>query len=281
MSVVSTALLHSKVPTHFLPLNLYSSAKDLISPAAAAQTPEMAGFTWTLTLLCVTGSHHLSPASPALRSAKVVQAGQNVSLACNLTCSVELTWYVLRSDQLLPLLTVTESKIGSDAVAFHTSDSRRFSSQGDLELGPVSLEILQVEEKDAGLYFCTRRAGGRVSVNTGIYLMVKGADVDPARDRMRQPCWSVGLCVLPALLSVSFLFVIVGFYLCSGKPAVCSCHPGRRGSAPGVIEDVPLHYSNVKPAVRPRPFGLGRTGLVKEDVTYSTVSTSPRLNAVE
>uniref|UniRef100_A0A3Q3QAM6 Ig-like domain-containing protein n=1 Tax=Monopterus albus TaxID=43700 RepID=A0A3Q3QAM6_MONAL len=119
---------------------------------------------------------HLCSASPVLHSAQVVQAGQNVSLTCNLTSSMEVTWYLLRSDKLLPLLTVSSGKIGGDEVMFHTADSR-FKSSGALERGPVSLEILGVEEQDAGLYFCIWRCPGYSCVNRGIYLMMNGKRV--------------------------------------------------------------------------------------------------------
>nr|XP_020443224.1 uncharacterized protein LOC109952473 isoform X2 [Monopterus albus] len=152
---------------------------QLISPPAGASAQTwatvyslMAGLTPMLTFLCVAGCH-LCSASPVLHSAQVVQAGQNVSLTCNLTSSMEVTWYLLRSDKLLPLLTVSSGKIGGDEVMFHTADSR-FKSSGALERGPVSLEILGVEEQDAGLYFCIWRCPGYSCVNRGIYLMMNG-----------------------------------------------------------------------------------------------------------
>lgn len=120
---------------------------------------------------------HLSSASPVLRSALVVQTGQNVSLTCDLMSCTDITWYLLRSDQLLPLLTVTSSKVGRDTVDFYTADSGRINSAGSLEAGDVGLEILEVEEDDAGLYFCSGRCAGAISVNRGIHLAVDGKKV--------------------------------------------------------------------------------------------------------
>lgn len=231
----------------------------------------MAGLTWILSLLCVAACH-LSSASPVLRSALLVQAGQNASLTCNLTSSSTITWYFLHSDQLQPLLTVTLGKLGVETVEFHSADSR-INKQGDLESGQVGLEILEVEQKDAGLYFCTGQCEGEVCVNRGIHLAVDGADGEPAR----QPCWSLGICVLPALLPLCFVF-IAGVYLCTGKPAVCCCNSVRSNSSLRVTEDVSLHYSSLKHANNPRPSGQGRTGLVKTDVTYSTVTSRKNPN---
>lgn len=117
---------------------------------------------------------HLSSASPVVRQALVVQGGQNVSLTCNLISCSDITWYVLRSDQLLPLLVVTSSRFSEDTVDFYAADVRRFTSVGALDGGAVSLEILEVEEKDAGLYFCIGHCGGAVSVDGGVQLALHG-----------------------------------------------------------------------------------------------------------
>lgn len=98
--------------------------------------------------------------------------GGNASLTCNLTSSTEITWYLLRSDQLLPLLTVRQSKLGGHSVAGDAAHMSRLNAEGDV--GNVSLEIVQVEKEDAGLYFCTGRCAGAVCVNRGINLTVTG-----------------------------------------------------------------------------------------------------------
>ncbi|XP_054461594.1 uncharacterized protein LOC129096923 isoform X2 [Anoplopoma fimbria] len=230
----------------------------------------MAGVTWILIFICVAGGH-LSSASPVLRSTLVVPAGQNVSLTCNLTSSPPITWFLLRSDQLLPLLTVSETKLKDLTVNFHTADKHRFDNKGD----PVHLEIQQVEEKDAGRYFCTGSCAGAVCVDRGIHLVVDGVDGESTR----LPCWSLGICVLPALLVLCLVF-IVGLCCCSGKPDVCCCDPERCNTAQRVTEqDESLHYSNLKHADKPRPSGRGGTGLVEDNVTYSAVMSRKNLNA--
>lgn len=104
----------------------------------------------------------------------MVQAGQSVSLTCNLTSSGDVTWYHLRSDQPLPLLTVRSARVGGETVNFHAADTRRISSRGALENSSLALEVLEVEERDAGLYFCTGRCAGDVCVNRGVRLAVNG-----------------------------------------------------------------------------------------------------------
>ncbi|XP_076610235.1 uncharacterized protein LOC143335022 [Chaetodon auriga] len=226
----------------------------------------MAGLSWILTLFCAAGGH-LSSASPVVRSALVVQAGQNVSLTCNLTSSSDVTWYLLRSDQLLPLLTVTSGKF-EDTVNFHAAaDISRISSRGALEDSSMALDLLEVEEADAGLYFCTGRCAEAVCVNRGIHLAVNGVGGPPAW----QPCWILGICVLPALLVLCV--VVIGFCLCSGKPAVCCCASVRRSRSLKASEDESLNYSSLKLADKPRPSGRGGTRLAEEEVTYSKVSS--------
>lgn len=95
-------------------------------------------------------------------------------MPCNLTPSVELTWYLLRSEQLLPLLTLKSGKVKqSDTTDFHTNNSR-IKHEGDLQSSLVSLEITEVEEEDAGLYFCVGRYSADLHVNRGIQLTVDG-----------------------------------------------------------------------------------------------------------
>lgn len=113
----------------------------------------------------------LSSASPVVQ---VVRVGGNASVTCNLTSSSEITWFLLRSDQLLPLLTVRPSKLRGHSVEGHAADTSRLSAEGDVDQGPLSLEVTQVEEEDAGLYFCTGRCSGTVCVNRGVDLSVTG-----------------------------------------------------------------------------------------------------------
>lgn len=116
---------------------------------------------------------HVFSSSIAPSPRLVVGAMQSVSLSCNLTSCKEVTWFVLRSDSLLPLLTVRSSKVDADTVDRHNREVGRFSPVGELKDGGVSLKILQVEEGDSGLYFCSGSCGGAVRVQ-GIHLVVGG-----------------------------------------------------------------------------------------------------------
>uniref|UniRef100_A0A3B3HPP0 Ig-like domain-containing protein n=1 Tax=Oryzias latipes TaxID=8090 RepID=A0A3B3HPP0_ORYLA len=115
-----------------------------------------------------------SSSSPGPSSVLVIQKGQNVSLSCNLSSSGEVTWYLLRSEQLLPLLTQRSSKLsGGDTADVH-SGNKRLGWAGAVESGQVSLEINEVQEEDAGLYFCARRLEASEHVNGGIQLTMSG-----------------------------------------------------------------------------------------------------------
>lgn len=116
---------------------------------------------------------HLSSSSSVPSPRLVVGARQSVLLSCNLTSCKEVTWFVVRSDSLLPLLTVRSSKVDTNTVDRHDREAERFSPVGQLEDGGVSLKILQAEEGDSGLYFCSESCGGAVRVQ-GIHLVVGG-----------------------------------------------------------------------------------------------------------
>ncbi|KAM9384011.1 uncharacterized protein KZ484_005940 isoform 1-T1 [Pholidichthys leucotaenia] len=230
----------------------------------------MAGrVTWTMLFIFAAVS-----GSPVLHSVLVVQAGQNASLTCNLT-SGWLTWLLLQSDQqLLPLLTVQRSNLGGLSTENH-SHNTRISIDGALKGGEVSLIIQDVQEVDAGVYFCIGRGSGNVQVSRGTLLSVKGVNGTSSADTVRQPCLSLEICVI--LASLLFCFIcIFGFCLWSGKLSVCCC---RGEAAQQITEGESLHYSSLKHSDKPRPTGRGGTGLVnKQEVTYSTVMTCRNLN---
>ncbi|XP_047461981.1 uncharacterized protein LOC125020590 [Mugil cephalus] len=232
----------------------------------------MAGFTSVLLVFCAAGCG-LSRSSPVLRPAQMFQTGQNVSLSCSLNSSLEVTWFLLRWDQLQPLFTVSKSKLnGNDVVNHHAGWNPRISSGGELDRGLVLLEITGVEEEDAGLYFCSGRcSGGNMCFNRGIHLTVDG--VDGSRNQTSwQPCWSLGFCLLPGLLATGFV-AVVGFYLCSGKPAVCCCRRRQQD----VTQEESLHYSSLNHPHKPRPSSRGGAGF--DNVTYSTVANQMAPNA--
>ncbi|XP_077937181.1 uncharacterized protein LOC144383491 isoform X4 [Gasterosteus aculeatus] len=124
----------------------------------------MTGVARLLAFICMAG-HHLS-------SALVAPAGGNVSLTCNLTSRSGITWFLLRSDRPLPLLTVRPSRLGDVTVNLHGAGGGRLGSRGHPEGGPVHLDIRGLVEEDAGLYFCTGRCEESVCVGGGLHLVV-------------------------------------------------------------------------------------------------------------
>ncbi|XP_037329785.2 uncharacterized protein LOC119219027 [Pungitius pungitius] len=230
----------------------------------------MTGVAWFLAFICMAG-RHLSSASSPPRPALVAPVGGNVSLTCNLTSGSGITWFLLRSDRPLPLLTVRPSRLGDVTVNLHGADRGRFSSTGHPEGGAVRLEVRGLLEEDAGLYFCTGRCEESVCVGGGVHLVV-GGDGGAAR----RPCWSPEICALPAALVLG-LAAIAGLCLHSGQAAACCCRRRVRGQK--VTEEDSLHYSSLRHGGKPRPFCRGATGLVEVDVTYSTVTTRKNPNA--
>ncbi|XP_007569125.2 uncharacterized protein LOC103149747 [Poecilia formosa] len=234
----------------------------------------MAGLFWIFMFLCAAGSHQSSP-SHVPHDPLVVDRGHNVSLTCNITSGSYITWYLLRSDQLLPLLRVSASKLKNknDVTDVY---SNRTTWTGNLSSGLVRVEIQAVEEQDAGLYFCSGFCEANVCVSRGIPLKLNGANGDTAGIKSRQPCWSLGICVLPGLLGLCS-FLMIGLYLCSGKLSPCCCNPGRQHSL-RITEEDSLHYSSLRHPDKPRPSVKARPRLAEDLVTYSTVNTRKNLN---
>ena len=88
-----------------------------------------------------------------------------------------ITWSVLRSNQMLPLLTVSWDKMNDRVVDRYTANSSRIKIKADKEGDPVCLEIMEVEQQDAGLYFCSGRCIGAPCFNRGIRLAVDGKKI--------------------------------------------------------------------------------------------------------
>lgn len=117
---------------------------------------------------------HLSLPTSASGLLQGAAAGQNVSLACNLTACREVTWFVVRDDTVQILLTVRKShRPGVDTVERHSLGAERAQLVGALELHRL-LQLLRVEEADSGLYFCSGACGGAHRVGPGVSLLVGG-----------------------------------------------------------------------------------------------------------
>ncbi|XP_077937179.1 uncharacterized protein LOC144383491 isoform X2 [Gasterosteus aculeatus] len=214
----------------------------------------MTGVARLLAFICMAG-HHLS-------SALVAPAGGNVSLTCNLTSRSGITWFLLRSDRPLPLLTVRPSRLGDVTVNLHGAGGGRLGSRGHPEGGPVHLDIRGLVEEDAGLYFCTGRCEESVCVGGGLHLVVGGAG-----GAARRPCWSPGICALPAVL-VFGLAAIAGLCLHSGETAACCCRRRVRGQKATASE-----AWRQAPPLRPRSNRIGRS---RRHILHSDDSQEPK-----
>ncbi|XP_075900191.1 uncharacterized protein LOC142900052 [Nelusetta ayraudi] len=231
------------------------------------QTQTMAAVNWMLRALCAFALHLSLPSSASsLLNRPLVAAtvGQNVSLPCNLTSCNEVTWFTVRDDSVLPLLTARESRLsGGDTVERHSLGADRVHPVGTQEL-QQHLRLLRVEEADAGLYFCSGRCGGAIQVGPGVSLLVGGGQPD------NQLCFSVTYCLLPPSI-VLLLSAIVWSYLCAAKPISCwrRCCSVGGDQRLDVSEEASLQYSSLKL----RPLAPPARGLAggQVTVTYAAV----------
>lgn len=120
----------------------------------------------------------LSSASGLPQGAAVAATeGQNVSLPCNLSSCKEVTWFTVRNHTVLLLLTARVSSFAAvNTVERYSLGADRGLLVGVLELHqpPPPLLLLQVDEADSGLYFCSGVCGGTHHVGPGVSLQVGG-----------------------------------------------------------------------------------------------------------
>ncbi|KAJ8000124.1 hypothetical protein DPEC_G00201590 [Dallia pectoralis] len=188
-------------------------------------------------LFYVSGLHMLS----ALPVVHFVQYGQNISLLCNLTPDTqEITWFQMRSEEPVTLLTARLSKIhGTEGVVHNEEHWGHFYADGDLRIMPINLTIVQVTESDLGLYYCAGRYGGTVRFGKGIRLSSSETAVTK---RDLGLCWTLLACAVP----VSALFSILcafGVCLRLGKPIFFCTTCVKRNSS---LKEDNLHYASLK-----------------------------------
>ncbi|XP_056154030.1 uncharacterized protein LOC130128446 [Lampris incognitus] len=251
-------------------LHRLKEAEESRSSKQSGVVMNTTGQPWTVLIFCVAVQLlGAGASSPEPRSSHVTQVGQNVSLPCNLTSSGQVTWFHLRADHLVPLLAVHKSKLNRTEVSLYVQNESHFRFGGDAKDGRVSLELVHVNETDAGLYFCGGRCDGVTCFSRGLQLTVEGSEPHTVtRDAQELPCWTLIISLLPVWFLFCFLCIFT-ICFCSGRTPVC-CSACVDGDAS--LKEARLHYASLKYARRPRPSAEGHTGLAEEDVTYSTVS---------
>ncbi|ROL41911.1 hypothetical protein DPX16_1816 [Anabarilius grahami] len=83
-----------------------------------------------------------------------VQIGEDITLNCSMRNRYEVTWYHLRSEELVLLISAEKDKAGRKLLINYNQDKTRLKIIADSWVTRVSLTISGVSESDSGLYFC-------------------------------------------------------------------------------------------------------------------------------
>ncbi|KAK7138404.1 hypothetical protein R3I94_013884 [Phoxinus phoxinus] len=95
-------------------------------------------------------SSDLSGGSSVLR----VQTGENIILNCSMRNRDEVAWYLLRSEELVLLISAEKDKTGRRLLLNYNPNSNHMNITADSWVTGVSLTISGVTASDSGLYFC-------------------------------------------------------------------------------------------------------------------------------
>ncbi|KAK9958197.1 hypothetical protein ABG768_012371 [Culter alburnus] len=82
-----------------------------------------------------------------------VQIGENITLNCSMRNRYEVTWYHLRSEELVLLISAGKDQTGRKLLIHYNLNSTRLKMTADSWITRVSLTISGVSESDSGLYF--------------------------------------------------------------------------------------------------------------------------------
>ncbi|XP_077086340.1 uncharacterized protein LOC143738198 isoform X3 [Siphateles boraxobius] len=83
-----------------------------------------------------------------------VKIGENITLNCSMRNRYEVSWYLLRSEELVLLISAEKDKNGRKLLNNYNPNSNRMKMTADSWVTRVSLTISGVTESDSGLYFC-------------------------------------------------------------------------------------------------------------------------------
>ncbi|CAL8396203.1 unnamed protein product [Gadus morhua 'NCC'] len=152
-----------------------------------------------------------------LLTASTLGAGKNFSVPCGLADPVqEITWFHLHGERVTPLLSLSLTRMNQTSIeTYHP----RAVSTGDLRDQPPSLNLIEVNRSDAGLYFCVGRKP-QLSVTSRVLRLSVEEPEWP-------PCWILWAVLLPASTLLNFL-VLIGCCIWTGvcvqgEGGLCVC----------------------------------------------------------
>ncbi|KAK9958195.1 hypothetical protein ABG768_012369 [Culter alburnus] len=83
-----------------------------------------------------------------------VQMGEDITLNCSMRNRYEVSWYHLRSEELVLLISAEKDKAGRKLLINYNQNKTRLKITADSWITRVSLTISGATASDSGLYFC-------------------------------------------------------------------------------------------------------------------------------
>ncbi|KAF5900513.1 uncharacterized protein DAT39_009819, partial [Clarias magur] len=160
-----------------------------------------------------------------------VRPGENITLPCNITNYLEISWYRLRSDEVKLLVSAEELKLKkTHSLSYNVNKSHFKVAQSS---SSVSLVIIGVRETDLGFYYC----GGRTDATHtqfGKLIRLDFTDdqhIDPSNspddpDKRRSTGAELWITMCVCLVSMLMNFICLCVFCCRPKEKLrtsCSC----------------------------------------------------------
>ncbi|KAG7457600.1 hypothetical protein MATL_G00229030 [Megalops atlanticus] len=193
---------------------------------------------------------------------RLVQPRSDAVLPCSLPFRFENQWFLVRSEEIVPLTSTTKRNIDNKTShVIHSNNRSHLSLEEDNRTSSISLRIRGVEDSDLGLYFCVERKDGGLRFGRGVRL----AFTDPGSEGPSVSCWTL-LSFVPVASAVLTALCVYG--LSHGRAL------GKFICRNGVNKDgnKDLHYASLQLHGKACPPQQRETPPLLSDVIYSVVA---------
>ncbi|KAG7324649.1 hypothetical protein KOW79_012665 [Hemibagrus wyckioides] len=204
-------------------------------------------------------------------SAVTVIAGENITLHCNISPSIEMFWYRHIDQELTMILSATEGILDKDLAANYNQDPDHFQMLFQNHSGHISLSliIVDVRQSDIGLYYCGARREGTVAFARAVHLQFTDA-VKYTSGSVQ--CWTplIAVCCSFALMLTLCLSVIYKRGLPSSSCTKCVKDKD--------MKEADLHYASLRHSATPQTRNVSPANLnVIYDTVAKKVTNNPRV----
>ncbi|XP_053541715.1 uncharacterized protein LOC108274860 [Ictalurus punctatus] len=206
-------------------------------------------------------------------SAVIVRPGENITLHCNISPSIEMGWYRLINDELTMIISATKGNLDKELAENYNKDREHFQplilNNSGHGLGvSLSLIIKDIRQSDIGLYYCGAKHNKGVNFARAVLLNFTDVVDDTSGST---ECWTPLISVCCALTLM--LMLCLGVVYKQGRPS-SSCMKCMKDNG---MKEADLQYASLRHNGTSRE----RHTPTPNHVTYDTVAIkgtkSPRV----